>query len=129
MPNIGSTYEWYLHLPHNNLLWLAMTTGVLGLSIFAWFIASVVLKTVAAIKATAGDSMVQALFVLCLLSTAMFLTFALYDQGLLSQRVCLFMGVQFGLLALVPRLTQQVNEAPSGVLQLSKEPIDADLRA
>jgi O-antigen ligase len=128
LPNISRSYEWYLYLPHNNLLWLAMTTGVLGLALFAWLIAAAVLKTVAAVKAAPHDPLVRALFVLSLLTTAMFLTFALYDQGLLSQRVCLFMGVQFGLLALMPRLTQSTQEPPDGLLPLSKEPNHADLR-
>jgi hypothetical protein len=48
--------------------------------------------------------------VLTLLTTAMFLTFALYDQGLLNKRMCLFMGVLFGLLALAPRLASDVVE-------------------
>lgn len=112
LPNLSSTYEWYLYLPHNNLLWLAMTTGLLGLSTFAWFIASAVLKTVAAIRPTGSDPRLRALFVLSLLSTAMFLTFALYDQGLMSSRVCLFMGMQFGLLGMLPRLFQTPRKLP-----------------
>jgi len=129
MPDIRSSFEWYLYLPHNNLLWLAMTTGIAGLGIFGWFIAAAVLKTVAAIKTHSGDPRIRALFVLSLLSTAMFLTFALYDQGLLGQRVCLFMGVQFGLLALVPRLTQSTQNIPNGHKQIAKEHNHADLLA
>ncbi len=71
----------------------------------------------------------RALFMLSLLSTAMFLTFALYDQGLLAPRVCLFMGVQFGLLALAPQLAQAKTEVPSGPWRLLKEPHSADVRA
>ena len=120
LPDIRGSYEWYLHLPHNNLLWLAMTTGMLGLSTFAWFIASALLKTVAAIRAAAGDPRLCALYVLSLLSTAMFLTFALYDQGLMSQRVCLFMGVQFGLLAMLPHLLQPLENVFEPLPQLTK---------
>ena len=75
------------------------------------------------------DPHLRALFMLSLLSTAMFLTFALYDQGLLAQRVCLFMGVQFGLLALAPRLAQPTREFPSGAWLRLKEPTSADVRA
>ena len=129
LPNISRSYDWYLYLPHNNLLWLAMTTGMLGLCVFGWLIASVLVQTVAAVKASATEPRFRALFVLSLLTTAMFLTFALYDQGLLSQRICLFMGVQFGLLALAPRLSAEVAQPAFSLWQLSKERIDADIRA
>jgi O-antigen ligase len=129
LPNIGNSYQWYLHLPHNNLLWLAMTTGLLGLLSFGWLVAGAVLQTVAAIKAVADNASARALFVLSLLTTVLFLTFALYDQGLLSQRICLFMGVQFGLLALAPRLVQEASQTPPGLWYTSKEAGDADLHA
>jgi O-antigen ligase len=129
LPNIRRSYTWYLYLPHNNILWLAMTMGLVGLCSFGWLTASVLMQTVAAIKASASDPRVRALFVLSLLTTAMFLTFALYDQGLLSQRICLFMGVQFGLLALVPRLTGATAQPSSSLPLLTSERIDADIRS
>jgi O-antigen ligase len=129
LPNIRRSYTWYLYLPHNNILWLAMTMGLLGLSSFGWLIASVLKQTVGAIRASASEPQFRAVYVLSLLTTAMFLTFALYDQGLLSQRICLFMGVQFGLLALAPRLAQGATTSPSGWWQISKESLDADIRA
>jgi O-antigen ligase len=129
LPDIGRIYAWYLHLPHNNLLWLAMTTGLVGLSVFTWLIASAIFKTVAAVKASAEMPELRAFYVLLLLTTAMFLTFALYDQGLMSQRVCLFMGVQFGLLALAPRLTEQQHQHSHAFKPLSKERKHALVRA
>jgi O-antigen ligase len=129
LPNIRRSYTWYLYLPHNNILWLAMTMGLLVLSSFGWLIASVLKQTVGAIRASASEPQFRAVYVLSLLTTAMFLTFALYDQGLLSQRICLFMGVQFGLLALAPRLAQGATTSPSGWWQISKESLDADIRA
>ncbi len=44
LPNIRSSYDWYLYLPHNGLLWLAMTMGLLGLVAFLWLIAHVILQ-------------------------------------------------------------------------------------
>ncbi len=128
LPNIRSSYSWYLYLPHNGLLWLGMTMGLLGLTAFAWLISHAVLKTIAAIKVTGDQPYLRALFILSLLSTAMYMTFALYDQGLLSQRVSLFMGVQFGLLALLPRLIGTQEQSSPGNWQILEEVHGADVR-
>jgi O-antigen ligase len=128
LPNIRSSYSWYLYLPHNGLLWLGMTMGLLGLTAFSWLMAHVILKTVAAIKATADNPHLRALFILSLLAVAMYMTFGLYDQGLLSQRISLFMGVQFGLLALIPRLAGPTRDPSPGNWKLLEEVRSADLR-
>jgi O-antigen ligase len=128
LPNIRSSYSWYLYLPHNGLLWLGMTMGLLGLTVFSWLMAHVILKTVAAIKATADNPHLRALFILSLLAVAMYMTFGLYDQGLLSQRISLFMGVQFGLLALIPRLAGPRHDPSPGNWKLLEEVRSADLR-
>lgn len=120
LPNIRSTYEWYLHLPHNGLLWLAMSTGLLGLTAFTWLVSHAILQAVAALKVLHGDTRYRALFVLSLLSTAMFLTFVLYDQGLMSERIGLFTGVQFGLVAIVPRLLRAGDDG--GEITRMKQP-------
>jgi hypothetical protein len=100
LPDIGDSFEWYLYLPHNNLLWLGMATGVIGLAAFAYFAVSAGLAEVLAIKATGADPYYQALFFVSLLTLCAFLAFALLDQGLMSQRLCIFTGVLLGLLPL-----------------------------
>ena len=103
LPDISAAYGWYLYLPHNNLLWLGMTMGLLGLVAFLYLMASVALQSVGALMAS-QDAEHRLLYALGLASLIAFLIFALLDQGLLSQRMDIFMGVIMGLLALPLRL-------------------------
>ena len=97
LPNIGAAYAWYLLLPHNGLLWLAMTTGVAGLATFSYLAASAGVKSLQALRG-ATDPELRLVYLLTLLALTGYLVFALLDQGLLSQRIGIFMGVLLGLL-------------------------------
>ncbi len=122
LPDISDTYTWYLYLPHNGYLWLGMTTGLLGLAAFEYVMGSAVLKYVAVIKATAAQREMRALFVLSLLSIVAFAVFVLLDQGILSDRLAVFVGVQMGLLGLAPALSSQ-TEASKDIVRGS-EPLN-----
>ena len=113
LPDISATYTWYLYLPHNGYLWLGMTTGLIGLVAYEYLMGAAVLKYVAAIKATAAQPEVRALFVLSLLSLVAFAVFVLLDQGIFSKRLAIFVGVQLGLLALAPSLASHPESTPA----------------
>ncbi|HEX5369138.1 MAG TPA: O-antigen ligase family protein [Dehalococcoidia bacterium] len=112
LPDISDTYTWYLYLPHNGYLWLGMTTGLLGLVAFEYVMGSAVLKSVAAIAATAEQREMRALYVLSLLSIVAFSVFVLLDQGILSDRLAIFVGAQMGLLALAPAFMAETHSTP-----------------
>ena len=116
LPDISDTYTWYLYLPHNGYLWLGMTTGLLGLIAFEYVMGLAVLKYVAVIKATAAQPEMRAMFVLSLLSMVAFAVFVLLDQGIFSDRLAIFVGVQMGLLALAPALSSQ-TESSRGMMR------------
>jgi hypothetical protein len=99
LPNIGSSYTWYLYQPHNQVLWLAMTGGVIALAAFGYLVISAALLSVRAL-CLPGPLELRAAYALGLAALAAFVVFALLDQGLTSQRLCVFMGIQLGLLAL-----------------------------
>lgn len=112
LPDISQSYEWYLYLPHNGLLWLGMTTGIVGLAVFLYFAASLLLRSVAAIRAAEGDAELRCVFIVGLLSVVGYLTFVLFDQGILNERLSIFLGVQAGLLAVAPRLISASSRPP-----------------
>src|SRR5690606_2223875 len=91
LPNISATFEWYLFMPHNGFLWLGMTTGIAGIAALAWLFSHAILKTLAAVRSVGDDPRLRALYMLSLVTIAAFLTFAVYGQGLMNQRLGLFM--------------------------------------
>jgi O-antigen ligase len=119
LPDISDGYTWYLHLPHNSFLWLAMTAGLLGIAAISYLMVSAVTKTVAAIRDTWQEPYLRALFVLVLLAIGSFLMFALYDQGLMSERLGTFVGILLGLVALAPRFLPLMKEAAPRTASMS----------
>lgn len=103
MPDISEEYAWYKIAPHNTILWLMMTTGIIGFIVFWYFIGSAVLVALQSARSLAArvDKGVAIYAVLMLVAL---LVSALLDQGLLSMREMLFMGVLLGAALSLPRL-------------------------
>jgi hypothetical protein len=117
LPIDPRSFEWYLYQPHNNLLWLGMATGLFGLTAFLYFVARTTLVHVAALRLADAPER-RALYLLGLVAWAGFLAYALLDQGLLSQRMAVVMGVLLGLVASVP------NTTPAGSLPIGGNSVE-----
>jgi hypothetical protein len=115
LPDISGTYAWYEYLPHNGFLWLLMTMGLGGMSAFFYLTASAVYRGAAALRRSVGPRE-RATLAFALMAVAMFLVFGLFDQGLLSQRLAIFNGLLFALLAVGERLFR-ADELREGVLR------------
>src|SRR5581483_7091498 len=112
LPDISASYHWYLYIPHNSVLWMGMTMGLLGLSAFMYLMGGVALQMVGAMVAS-RDVEMRLLWALGLAMLTTFLVFTLLDQGIISQRVDIFMGVLMGLLAMPGRLVDAEKPDPA----------------
>ena len=105
LPDISDQFAWYKIAPHNSLLWIMMTTGIGGFVLFWYVVGLASVGTLqAARRLTAHVDKGIAVFALLMLASL--LVFALLDQGLLSMRTMIFMGVLLGVVFALPRLSE-----------------------
>jgi O-antigen ligase len=95
LPDISDQFAWYKIAPHNSLLWIMMTTGIVGFALFWYVIGLVSIGSIRIARRLAGN-VDKGIAVFAVLMLASLLIFALLDQGLLSMRTMLFSGVLLG---------------------------------
>lgn len=100
--------------PHNGLMWLLMTMGLLGFAAFVYFFASAGMHTVAALRSV-QDADLRIAYVLGLLGLATYLVWVVLDRGIIDQRLGIFVGVQIGLLALAPKFAGASEDTSTGM--------------
>jgi hypothetical protein len=106
LPDISQFFAWYRIVPHNTILWIMMTTGIAGFILFWYWIGTTVLQGCLAARRLVGKEL-QGLMVYGMLMLIALLVFALLDQGFLSLRVTLFVGILLGVTFAIPRLETQ----------------------
>ena len=105
LPNISAQFAWYKIAPHNSILWILMTLGVVGFAAFWYFLGSAIIRMLQAARRLSrpGDRGIAA-FTLVMLSAL--LVFAMVDQGLFSMRAMIFVGVLMGVVFALPHLQE-----------------------
>ena len=103
LPDIGQFFAWYRIVPHNTILWLMMTTGIIGFILFWYWIGTSILQGCLAVRQLVTGEL-RGLAVYGILMLIVLLIFALLDQGLLSMRAALFVGILLGAVFAIPRL-------------------------
>ena len=109
MPDISDQFAWYRLAPHNSILWLMMTIGISGFIVFWYFIGSAVVRALVLARRL-PDRVDKGIAVYGVLMLAATLVFALLDQGLLSMRSLLFLGILLGAVFALPRLAGEADE-------------------
>jgi len=112
LPNISAQFSWFKIAPHNSILWILMTLGILGFVPFWYFLGSTIirmLQTARRLPRSADRGIVA--FAMLMLSSL--LVFAMVDQGLLSARPMVFIGVLLGVVFALPHLDKPTNVAES----------------
>jgi len=114
MPDLSDTWPRYTFEPHNGPLWLLMATGVLGSLAFWYLMGTAIVRAVAAARQS-QDQTCRSVVVFGLLTLVVFLVWALFDMGLMNDRLGIFAGVQMGLMVMAPVLfgKQRLNEGGS----------------
>ncbi len=103
LPDIGQFFAWYRIVPHNTILWLMMTTGIVGFLLFWYWIGTAMLQgCLAARRLISGE--IRGLAVYGISMLVVLLIFASLDQGFLSMREDLFVGILLGAVFAIPRL-------------------------
>lgn len=103
LPDIGASFAWYRIVPHNTVLWVMMTTGILGFIVFWYWVAVTFIHgCLAARRLVSRKNLGLAVYGIVMLTVM--LMFALFDQGLLSMRVTIFVGILLGITLMSPRL-------------------------
>jgi hypothetical protein len=110
LPDISDQFAWYKIAPHNSILWIMMTTGIGGFIVFWYFLGLATVGTLH-VGRWLSDRRDKGIAVFALLMLASLLVFALLDQGLLSMRTMLFMGVLLGAVFALPRLNESAAKS------------------
>jgi hypothetical protein len=84
LPDISQFFAWYRIVPHNNILWIMMTTGIAGFILFWYWIGVVLLHGCLAARRLVSNEL-RGLTVYGMLILISLLVFALLDQG---ERLC-----------------------------------------
>ncbi len=109
LPDIGEFFAWYTIVPHNTILWVMMTTGIVGfIAFWYWIGVTFVQGCLAARRLVERQNLGLAVYGITML--AAMLVVALYDQGLLSMRITIFMGILVGLTMISPRLERRQQD-------------------
>lgn len=111
MANISGFYSLWNLLPHNSLLWVPMSMGVIGLVTFWALVGLALMESIRAIRMP-GDRLVQGLGAFCACAIVAELVFAYADLQLSSPRNMVTWGILLGLANVAPRLAARRHGAP-----------------
>ncbi|MBO0703249.1 MAG: O-antigen ligase family protein, partial [Candidatus Dormibacteraeota bacterium] len=120
MVNISNFYSLWNLLPHNSLLWVPMSMGVIGLVTFWGLVGLALMESIRAIRVP-DDRLIQGLGAFCVCAIVAELVFAYADLQLESPRNMVTWGILLGLVNLAPRLAARRRGAPP-----SEELLDGD---
>jgi hypothetical protein len=99
MADISEQYEWWDVMPHNQILWVWMRVGTLGLVAFWIMVSAIVVHACLAIRAQGASAHTKSVGLFCLCAVGMLLVFSALDLALSNFRVVLFMGFCVGVQA------------------------------
>lgn len=120
LPDLSKGDQFILYIPHNQILYLWLRTGVPGALAFWFFIGAAVVSGCRLVRAR--DRYYSLLGALTVCSLSAYLIEGWYDMGLTSFRVAIFMGCLLGSLEAAHRLRRQElqkAEAPEEVLHVA----------
>jgi len=103
LTDVSKQFQWYKIAPHNSILWVMMTTGISGFILLWYMLGSTTIRTLHVARRL-PVRLDEGIAVYGLLMLASLLVFALLDQGLLSMRLMIFVGVLLGAVFALPRL-------------------------
>lgn len=117
LPDLSAQFAWYKIAPHNSILWVMMTIGIGGFAIFWYFVGAATVGMLLVARRL-SRRLEKGVAVYGLLMLVSLLVSALLDQGLLSMREMLFVGILLGAVFALPRLdaaeSDGVERAKSG---------------
>lgn len=105
LPNLSKGDPFIIYIPHNQILYIWLRTGLLGVLAFWFFIGAAV---VSACRLSRSADLACALFgavTVCVL--AAYLIEGWYDQGLTSFRIAIFLGCMLGCVEAAHRMSPQ----------------------
>ena len=105
LPNLTKVDPFILYIPHNQILYIWLRTGLLGALAFWFFIGAAVVSACRLARVRDTDYSLLGALAVCALSA--YLIEGWYDQGLTSFRVAIFMGCLLGSLEAAHRLNRQ----------------------
>jgi hypothetical protein len=109
LPDISAQFAWYKIEPHNSILWVMMTTGISGFLLF-WYFAGGAIVRMLLVARRLPSNLDKGIAVYGLLMLASSFVFALLDQGLLSMRTMIFVGILLGAVFALPRLAASESD-------------------
>lgn len=121
MAYIGNIYEWWDILPHNQVLWMWMRTGLIGLAAFFTIVSIAIVNACQILRRTRGVSIdMQAMAIWQIGILVMLVVAGLYDLQLSNYRNMVFTGILLGMLEAI-RQRSAVLDNPI-VAELQPEP-------
>ncbi len=109
LPNISAQFSWFKIEPHNSILWILMTLGFVGFVLFWFFLGSAIARMMQTARRL-PRSVDKGIVAFTLLMLSSLLVFGMLDQGLLSARAMIAVGVLMGIVFALPHL----DSAPKG---------------
>jgi hypothetical protein len=95
LPDLSDRFAWYRIAPHNTILWVMMTTGILGF-LLLWQVMGGLMVRLLMVARRLQRRADKGIAVYSLLMLVGLLVFALLDHGLLAMRVMMFGGILLG---------------------------------
>lgn len=106
LPDLSDSFAWYRVAPHNTVLWVMMTTGILGFALF-WQVMGGLMVRLLMVARRLRRREDKGVAVYGLLMLVGLLVFALLDHGLLAMRVMTFGGILLGCVFALPYLERR----------------------
>ena len=99
MVNIGNIYEWWDILPHNQILWVWMRTGLIGLAAFFTIVSIAIFNACQILRRSRGISIdMQSMAIWQIGVLVMLVVAGLYDLQISNYRNMVFTGILLGML-------------------------------
>ncbi len=120
MADISKIYEWWDILPHNQILWIWMRTGLIGLSAFWCIVVCAIFNACHILRRPRGvDADVQAMAIWLIGICVMLVVAGLYDLQISNYRNMVFTGLMMGMVESLRRRFEAVEQPATNAVPVA----------
>jgi len=103
--DISKEYEWWDIMTHNQVLWVWMRVGTVGMLAFWMMVSTIIIQACQIIRSETASLEMKAAGIFSTMVICMLMLFGLLDMQFTNYRDMLFGGFCAGIIAIIPRLT------------------------
>ena len=113
--DISKLYDWWDIITHNQVLWVWMRTGTLGMVAFWMMVSAIIIYACRTIRSESATAEVKAIGIFTMMVICMLMFFGLLDLQFTNYRDMLFGGFWVGILVNASRLTPPLPTQEKGI--------------